>query len=105
MMSVSLAGCIALYVQRFCDRRDLDARGLAVEVNPIWKADPGSIDRFDVFLHLPPTIPEEDRHELEVVARTCPVHHTLVLTPEITVKVVAPSPELARAPAAAQPMR
>jgi putative redox protein len=102
MLNVSLAGCIALYVQRFCDRRGLDARGLSVEVNPIWRAEPGGIGRFDVLLHLPGTIPETNRHEIELVARACPVHHTLLMSPEISVKTVLPAAESARGPAAAK---
>ena len=98
MMSVALAGCVALYVQRYCTGRGLDARGLAVEVNPVWKPEPGSIGRFDVLLHLPGTIPGQHRDALEQVARTCPVHHTFVHSPEITVRVVPGSSSSAEQP-------
>ena len=63
-------------------------RGMAVEVNPIWRADPGRIARFDVLLHLPTSIPEHLAEALLEVARECPVHHTLVDDPEIVVRPV-----------------
>jgi len=91
MMSVALAGCVALYAQRYCTGHGLDARGLAVEVNPVWKPEPGSIGRFDVLLHLPVTIPQGHRDAIGHVALTCPVHHTLAHSPEITVKVMPAS--------------
>jgi uncharacterized OsmC-like protein len=101
LMSVALAGCVALYVQKYCDRNALDARQLVVEVNPVWRAEPGLIGRFDVLLHLPSTIPEEHRSAIELVATSCPVHRTLAGAPEITVGVIpgsgASSFELRRA--------
>ncbi len=96
LMSVSLAGCVALYAQRFCATRGLDARGLAVEVNPVWKSEPGRIGRFDVLLHLPSTIPELHHAAIQAVARTCPVHHTLTHAPEIAVEVMSSSPAMAQ---------
>jgi uncharacterized OsmC-like protein len=88
LTSASLAACVALYVHRFCSRNGIDARGMAVEVNPIWRADPGRIARFDVLLHLPTSIPEHLAEALLEVARECPVHHTLVDDPEIVVRPV-----------------
>jgi uncharacterized OsmC-like protein len=98
LMSVALAACVALYVQRFCSGRGLDAEGLAVEVNPVWKADPGRIGRFDVLLHLPHTIPLQHHEAIERVALTCPVHHTLAHDPLVSVQIVPPSPEASVTP-------
>ena len=99
LMSVALAGCVALYVQRFCESHDLVTRGLGVEVNPVWRAEPGRIGRFDVLLHLPATIPERHHDAIEAVARSCPVHHTLTHLPEIVVSVMPSSPGFAEATA------
>jgi putative redox protein len=97
LVGVSLAGCIALYAGRYCDAESLDADGLAVEVKPFWRDDPGRIARFDVLVHLPDSVPEAHRSGLEEAARKCPVHHTLTYGPEITLQFQ----ELASAGAAA----
>jgi putative redox protein len=87
LLSVSLAGCIALYANRFCESEGLEAEGLGVEVKPFWRENPGRIARFDVVLHLPPGFPEAYRIRLEEVARKCPVHHTLTHAPEVTLQL------------------
>ena len=87
LLSAALASCIALYVHKYCDAHSLVPIGLAVEVKPIWKEAPGRIARFDVFVHLPDTIPPSHHAAIDEVARTCPVHNTLMHTPEITVTV------------------
>ena len=94
LLSVSLASCIALYVQRFCLGHGLHACGLAVEVSPVWRPEPGRIARFDVELRLPASVPDHLGVELEAIARSCPVHQTFDARPEISVKaVIAPTDE------------
>jgi putative redox protein len=87
MLSVALAGCIALYARKYCRANGLEDAGLSVEVKPIWREHPGRIGRFDVTLHLPDGFPEEHRDALEYAARECPVHHTLMHAPEIAVRL------------------
>jgi hypothetical protein len=40
-----------------------------------------------VLVHLPDTIPAEHHLAIEAAAQDCPVHHTLALTPEITLEL------------------
>jgi putative redox protein len=87
MLSVSLAGCIALYVHKFCASNSLPSEDVVVEVKPIWRTDPGRVGRFDVVVHLPEEIPESFHAGIDEIARTCPVHHTLTHTPEITIRL------------------
>ncbi len=87
LLSAALASCVALYVHRYCASNSLLTAGLAVEVKPLWKEEPGRIARFDVVLHLPDTIPEKYHAAIEDVARTCPVHNTMTHAPEITVEL------------------
>jgi putative redox protein len=84
LLSVSLASCVALYARHYLDSRQLEAEELAVEVKPVWRDDPGRISRFDVTVHVPAGLCEEDRTGLEAQAQSCPVHHTLAMAPEIT---------------------
>lgn len=93
LLTASLASCVALYVHRFCVKNGVDARGLAVEVIPVWRSDPGRFARFDVLLHLPAFVSPTIREELEAVARACPVHATLDGPADITVRSVDLPPE------------
>ena len=86
LLSAGLAGCVALYVHRFCVMEGIDGKGIVVEVNPFWKADPGRIARFDVILHLPASVPAHAHAALEAVARASPVHRTFAGTPEMSVR-------------------
>lgn len=89
MVSVALAGCVALYAQRYCSGAGIAASGLAVEVNPIWRADEGRIGRYDVLLHLPSTIPVEHHEAIRGAASSCPVHHTLAHGSDIDVRMAS----------------
>jgi putative redox protein len=102
LMSVGLAACVALYVHRFCVGNGVDACDAAVEVIPVWRADPGRIARFEVLLHLPETVSEHVAAQLVEVARQCPVHRTLGERAEIEVKAVsrAAEPQISRPSAA-----
>jgi uncharacterized OsmC-like protein len=88
LVSVGLAACVALYVNRFCVANGVDARDLAVEVTPVWRADPGRIARFDVLLHVPEAVSDRMAGQLETVARSCPVHHTLAEIAEVDVRAL-----------------
>lgn len=87
LLSASLASCIALYVHKFCEAHSLETSGLAVEVKPLWKEEPGRIARFDVIVHVPDGIPATHYPAIEEVALTCPVHNTLMHVPEVTVQL------------------
>jgi len=98
LLSASLASCIALYVNRYCVNEGLQSEGLAVEVKPFWRENPGRIGRFEVVLHVPDTIPGDYHADLLEVAEKCPVHHTLLSGPELGVTVQRlPDPETAGA--------
>lgn len=96
LIGAGLASCIALYIHKYCVQQGLDDGKLAVEVKPLWRNDPGRIGRFDVILYIPDVIPAEYHEEIDLVARTCPVHHTLTHGPEITLRRISAEP-LARA--------
>ena len=89
LLGVSLSSCIALHVLQFCQAERLEADGLAVEVKPVWRGDPGRIARFDVVLHLPEAIPASYRPGIGDVVRACPVFQTLVHAAEVEYTDVA----------------
>jgi putative redox protein len=87
LMGAALSGCVSLYVQRCLTERGLTAEGVAVEVRPIWRDEPGRVGRYDVILHLPPEIPSALHDEIRRAATACPVHNTLTHPPELTLEL------------------
>lgn len=92
LLGASLSGCVALYVHKYCEEQGLATDGLAVEVRPFWREAPGRVARYDIIVHLPETIPLQHHGEIERVALSCPVHHTLALSPEMTLRLRATAP-------------
>jgi putative redox protein len=87
LLGASLSGCVALYVHKYCAAEGLAADDIIVEAKPVWRENPGRVGRFDVLVHLPDTIPEQYHEAINEAARSCPVHHTLTHTPEISVEL------------------
>lgn len=87
LMGAALAACVALYARKYCLAHDLDDDGIAVEVKPVWREDPGRVGRYDVTVHLPADFPAAHRDALMAMAADCPVHHTLAHTPEVVFRV------------------
>lgn len=88
LLSAALATCIALYVSRFCSARGFSADDVAVEVMPEFAQAPSRLARFDVRVSVPHAMPTHYRELVERVARTCPVHNTLMSAPDIDVQLV-----------------
>jgi putative redox protein len=87
LLPTALGTCVALYVERFLTTRSLDATGLTVEVTALGAANPHRIGRFEVAVHVPTPVPEKYRDALVRAAESCTVHHTLMHTPEISVRL------------------
>lgn len=89
LLGAALAGCVALYVQRFLAARDLPFTGLRVEVEPRRAEHPYRIGEFAVRVLLAEPIPAHFVPLLERVARSCPAHNTLAAGAEVQVSVEA----------------
>lgn len=84
LLSASLGSCVALYVQQFCESRDIATEGLRVEISHTSASNPGRIGAFAVRVVLPGEIPERYAEMLERVAASCPAHHTLSMGAEVS---------------------
>ena len=89
MVGVALGTCVALYVQQFCAMRQIPHEGMRVEVQTAGAQGPNRVGLFDVRVVLPGPVPDQYREAIDRVARSCPVHNTLMHTPEIVVRVEA----------------
>jgi putative redox protein len=84
LLGASLAGCIAITVEMYADRKGWDVGPIEVDVEMSYEGPvPNS---FEVGLKLPSHLDAEQKRRLLVIATKCPVHK--VLAGEGYVKVV-----------------
>ena len=83
LLATSLAGCTAITIEMYADRKGWDVGKLEVEVEMGYD---GTVpNSFDVAIALPAELDDEQRRKLLVIAAKCPVHK--VLAGEATVTV------------------
>lgn len=81
----SLASCVAHYAHRYLARHDLSAEGLVVSASYGIGGRPTRVDRLDVRIIPPDSLPDERRDAFLAVASHCTVHNTLAQAPEVTI--------------------
>jgi len=75
LLGASLAGCIAITVEMYADRKGWDLGPVEVDVEMSYEGPvPTS---FEVGLKLPSDLDAEQRRRLLVIATKCPVHKVL----------------------------
>jgi putative redox protein len=86
LLALSLAGCTAITIEMYADRKDWDVGDLEVEVD--YEFGEGELPtRYDVVLKLPGDMSDEQADRLRVVAGKCPIHRALIGEVEITDQV------------------
>jgi putative redox protein len=75
LLAASLAGCVAVTVEMYAERKGWDLGAVEVEVDAAYE---GYAPRsFDLTLRLPEGLDEEQRRRLLTIAGKCPVHKAL----------------------------
>jgi len=75
LLGASLAGCTAITIEMYADRKGWDVGELEVDVEMGYEGPvPNS---FEVGVKLPANLDEEQRRRLLVIATKCPVHKVL----------------------------
>jgi putative redox protein len=83
LLGASLAGCIAITVEMYAERKGWDLGEVEVDVEVGYEGPvPTS---FEVGLKLPATLDEEQRRRLLVIATKCPVHKVLAGEAQVNV--------------------
>ncbi|HET6571743.1 MAG TPA: OsmC family protein [Solirubrobacterales bacterium] len=83
LVAGALAGCIAVTMEMYAERKGWDLGAVEVEVDVSYE---DHLPRaFDVALRLPEGLSEEQKRRLTVVARKCPVHKLLAGETAVTV--------------------
>ncbi len=76
LLALSLAGCTAVTMEMYADRKGWELGGVEVEVD--YELTPREHRaRFDVVIKLPEALSEEQVERLIEIAAKCPVHRTL----------------------------
>jgi putative redox protein len=83
LLAASLAGCTAITVEMYADRKGWDVGAVEVDVDVAYDGPVPST--YSVALKLPRELSEEQRRRLLVVAAKCPVHKILVGAASVTV--------------------
>ncbi len=83
LLAASLAGCTAITVEMYADRKDWDVGAIEVEVEVAY--DGTTPSAYAVALKLPRELSEDQRRRLLVIAAKCPVHKALVGEAAVTV--------------------
>ncbi|MDP4603283.1 MAG: OsmC family protein [Solirubrobacteraceae bacterium] len=76
LLAASLAGCVAVTVEMYADRKGWDVGKLAVDVE-YAPAERGVPTKFAVVLTVPSELTDEQVERLSVIAAKCPVHRML----------------------------
>ncbi|HEY1595863.1 MAG TPA: OsmC family protein [Thermoleophilaceae bacterium] len=76
LLAASLASCTAITMEMYAQRKGWEVGDMAVDVN-YEPAQRGSPTRFEMVIHMPKELPEEQRQKLMQIAAKCPVHRTL----------------------------
>jgi putative redox protein len=83
LLAASLAGCTAVTIEMYAERREWDVGQVEVDVDVEYRdAAPLS---FAVTLRLPSELSDEQRKRLLVVAGKCPVHKLIAGETEVTI--------------------
>jgi putative redox protein len=83
LLASSLAGCTAITVELYAQRKGWDVDGLEVTVDMRSDAE-RKPTHFDVEVALPAGLDDEQRRKLMTIAEKCPVHKLLEHGAEIT---------------------
>lgn len=83
LLAASLAGCTAITVEMYADRKGWDLGAVEVDVDVSYD---GLVpNTYEVGLKLPAELSEEQRQRLLTVAAKCPVHKVLIGEADVTV--------------------
>jgi putative redox protein len=89
LLASSLAGCTAITIELYANRKGWDVDGLEVEVEMSSEGEAATSHavptHFAVEVALPAGLDDEQRRKLMVIAEKCPVHRLLEHGAEITV--------------------
>jgi uncharacterized OsmC-like protein len=85
----SLAGCVAYFVGRYCDRHQISTKGLTVGAEWVMTEQPHRVGQIALTIHLPHRLTAEQTERLLKVAHGCTVHQSIALSPRVAIELNA----------------
>jgi putative redox protein len=76
LLAASLASCTAVTIEMYASRKGWDVSGLQVDCH-YTPAERGCPTKFDLVMHMPAHLEDDQIERLRVIAAKCPVHRTL----------------------------
>lgn len=82
----ALAACVGYYAERYLRRHEISTDGLTVTCDYTWAENPHRVGAIDVAVDAP-ALPADRRETFARVVEHCTVHNTLLVPPEVRLKV------------------
>jgi putative redox protein len=76
LLAASLASCTAITIEMYAQRKGWDVGPVEVDVQ-YSPAERGCPTKFELVLHLPAQLADDQVDQLRVIAAKCPIHRTL----------------------------
>jgi len=76
LLAASLASCTAITIEMYAQRKGWDVGPVEVDVQ-YSPAERGCPTKFELVLHLPAQLGDDQVEQLRVIAAKCPIHRTL----------------------------
>ncbi len=83
----SMGTCAALYVQGFCQARQIPTKGLRLTQTAVWQDKPRRLAQVRTEIYLPPEFPQKYHKAVERAAGTCAVKKSILDPPEFIFQV------------------
>ena len=87
LLAGSLGACIAMMVQRYCDRHGYTDGEVGVSLTVELADAPKRVGGFVIDLELPNGVPEDKKEVIRRMAERCPVHETLRTPPRLDIDI------------------
>jgi uncharacterized OsmC-like protein len=84
----SLGACVAIMVQRYCDRHEYNDGEVSVTMTYELADDPKRVGAITIDLEIPNDVPENKYPVVKRIAEACPIHGTLTKSPDIDLEIV-----------------
>jgi ribosomal protein S12 methylthiotransferase accessory factor len=84
----SLGACIAMMVQRYCDRHGYTDGEVSASLTYELAENPTRLGAVTIDLEIPQDVPEDKRDVVLRIAEACPIHATLEQPPDIDMEIV-----------------
>jgi putative redox protein len=85
----ALGACIAILVQRYCDRHGYTDGEVSTNLTYELADNPKRIGAVTIDLEIPKDVPEEKYDAIRRIAEACPVHGTLTNPPDMDLEIMS----------------